>query len=265
MSSALRRIVPTLLWLGVILAPAFAAPAPAPYTDPVTGMQFVFLPGGTFAMGDPSGQDPYAQPLHMVTVKPFYLGKFEVSFNEYKVFCDATDRPLPDDAGFGRGQLPVINVSWHDAVAFTEWLSRKTGKTFRLPSEAEWEYAARGGTPFAYPWGNALGRGNATCSHCGNPWDGKTTSTVGSFSPNQFGLYDMAGNVYEWCLDARHDSYQGAPTDGSAWVADGQMNEWINRGGSWYEPPQEITVFRRCWDRADKRSPEYGFRVLLEP
>lgn len=241
-------------------------PAPAAYTEPTTGMQFVLIPGGTFTMGDPSGKDEWARPAHEVSVESFYMGKFEVTFNEYTLFCEATGRPLPDDLGWGRGLRPVINVSWHDAVAFAEWLSKKTGKTFRLPTEAEWEYAARGGLTTNFPWGDGLGRGNATCRYCGNPWDGKSSSTIGSFSPNGFGLYDMAGNVYEWCLDTLHEDYVGAPADGSAWIAEPKYpGQRINRGGSWYQLPQELTVFRRCWDRADKRSFEYGIRLLMEP
>lgn len=251
---------------------ALAANAQPPenYTEPITGMQFVFIPGGTFMMGDPTGNDSFAKPAHKVAIKPFYMGKYEVTFAQYDQFASDTKRSLPNDAGWGRGIRPVINVSWNDAVAFTEWLSKKNGKKFRLPSEAEWEYAARGGTTTPFYWGESLGRANANCGGCGSPWDGSQTAAVGSFSPNPYGLYDMTGNVYEWCLDTRHRNYEGASKNGSAWTAGGQKDfrkrEFrINRGGSWFQPPLEMTVYRRCWDAAEDKRSELGFRVVMEP
>lgn len=240
------------------------------YIEATIGMQFVLIPEGTFTMGDPSGQDPFAKPAHEVTIKAFYLGKYEVTFAEYDKFALETRRAHPDDAGWGRGIRPVINISWHDAVAFTEWLSKKTGKKFRLPSEAEWEYAARGGTKTDYIWGDGFGRSNANCAVCGSPWDGKQTAAVGSFSPNPFGLYDMAGNVYEWCQDTRHRNYDGAPKNEKAWLSGGQKDlrgrEFrINRGGSWSQPAIEMVVYRRCWDAAEDKRNELGFRVVMEP
>jgi len=130
-------------------------------------------------------------------------------------------------------------------------------------SEAEWEYAARGGMTSKYPWGNQIGSALANCNGCCSKWDRKMTAPVGSFAPNDFGLYDTIGNVYEWCLDSRHDNYEGAPTGGSAWQD--TRNERINRGGSWYESPLESTVFRRCWDKATAHLREDGFRVVKEP
>jgi len=235
------------------------------FKDPTTGMTFVLVPEGSFTMGDPSGKDPFAVPAHEVTVKAFYLGKYEVTFAEYDQFAKETKRPLPDDEGWGRGIRPVINVSWDDAVAFTRWLSKKSGRKFRLPSEAEWEFAARAGTQTRFYWGDDFGRANANCSECGSPWDGRQTAAIGSFSPNPLGLYDMTGNVYEWCQDTRHRSYEGAPKDGSAWISKKDQNFRINRGGSWFQPAGEMTVFRRCWDRADQTRRELGFRVLMEP
>lgn len=260
----------TLIFLYVCIcltSTAFAAKAQPleTYTDPTTGMQFVLIPGGTFVMGDPSGKDPFAVPAHEVTVKPFFLGKYEVTFSEYDQFARETKRDLPDDMGWGRGIRPVINVGWNDAVAFTEWLSKKSGKKFRLPSEAEWEFAARGKTTSIFYWGDALGRSNANCNGCGSPWDNSQTAAVGSFSPNPFGLYDMTGNVYEWCLDTLHRNYEGAPRDGKAWTSKKDKNFRMNRGGSWFQPTREMPVYRRCWDRVDLPRHELGFRVLLEP
>lgn len=250
-------------FLLMILILLLASPALAvqTYTEPQTGMEFVLVKGGSFVMGDITGRDPFASPAHRVQVGDFWLGKYEVTFAQYDQFCEATGRSKPSDEGWGRGQRPVGNVSWKDAMAFTQWLGKTSGKNFRLPTEAEWEYAARGGTGSRYPWGNAIGHALANCRDCGSRWDGKETAPVGSFAPNPFGLYDVVGNVYEWCLDPRHDNYQGAPTDGSVWP--GSHQDRINRGGSWRQPPKEQTVFRRNWEHADVHVREYGFRVLM--
>ena len=249
---------------------AVATKMPSTYTEPITKMQLALIPGGSYTMGDPTDRDPFAKPAHGVTVEAFYLGIFEVTFEQYETFARETQRPIPNDEDWGRGIRPVINVSWYDAVAFTEWLSKKSGRKFRLPSEAEWEYAGRGGTESFFYWGDNLGRSNANCAKCGSPWDGKQTAAVGSFKPNPYGLFDITGNVYEWCLDTRHRSYEGAPTDGSAWIKKGQKDfrgrEFrINRGGSWFQPAREMTIYRRCWDAAEDKRSELGFRVLMEP
>lgn len=241
---------------------AFAAKEQQPksaYIEPTTKMEFVNIPGGTFDMG--SNEDKSAQPVHQVTIKPFLLGRYEVTFEQYSKFCDATGRQIPPANGWGIEKRPVINVSWHDAVDFTRWLSEKSGKTFRLPSEAEWEYAAHGGTKTKYPWGDHIDKNQANCANCGSTFDG--TSPVGSFAPNHYGLYDMAGNVYEWCLDSLNDTYTGAPTDGSAWLT-GNNERKINRGGSWQRRDIDATVSRRCHDEASLKNSEIGFRVLLE-
>jgi len=269
----MRYILTISLFMTIALcsSPALAADKDQPrtYTDPVTKMQFVLIPGGSFTMGDPTGKDPFAKPAHEVSVESFYLGKFEVTWQEYEQFARDSLTELPDDEDWGRGIRPVINVTWDEAVAFTRWLSKKTRKKFRLPTEAEWEFAARGGTTTPYYWGENFGRSNANCAKCGSPWDGKQTAPIGSFPANPFGLHDMTGNVYEWCLDTRHRSYEGAPTDGSAWTKGGQKDSRgrefrMNRGGSWFQPAREMTVYRRCWDAAEDRRSELGFRVLLE-
>ena len=124
--------------------------------------------------------------------------------------------PQAGDSSFGRGTRPVINVSWDEAQQYVAWFSKMTGRPYRLLTEAEWEYAARAGSTTAYYWGDEIGKGNANCNGCGSQWDNRETSPVGSFKPNKFGLYDMAGNVYQWVQDCYHDDYDGAPTDGSA-------------------------------------------------
>ncbi len=261
-------VVPLLVMLALFLTIPFSRTATAAaetYTEPLTKMEFVLIPGGTFTMGDSSGRDRWATPARSVEVKPFYMSKYETTFNNYKLFCTETKRPLPDDAGWGRGLRPVINVSWFDAVAFANWLTKKTGKSFRLPSEAEWEYAAAGGRNALYPWGNALGRSNANCRKCGSSWDGKSTATVGSFTANGYGLHDMAGNVYEWTQDAFHKNYEGAPTDGSVWKGKKKNLDRIYRGGSWFDIPQTMRIYTRCWDPASSKDNQIGFRLVMEP
>lgn len=257
------RILLALFLLVTSLPSAALAQSRVAYTDPVTGMKFAAIPAGSFQMGDTV--DSYAQPVHKVSIKPFLIGLYEVTFAEYAQFCAATRRELPDDNGWGMGNRPVINVSWQDAVAFTEWLSAQSGRKFRLPSEAEWEYAARGGTTTPFPWGTKLGKNRANCNGCGSAWDNKSTAPVGSFKPNGYGLYDVIGNVYEWCLDQLHDNYQGAPGDGSPWLQDSKSTDRIYRGAAFNQPPVEMTVSKRCWDNPESRHSANGFRVLLEP
>lgn len=252
-----------ILYTALLILLPFTALAAETYTEPTTGMEFVFIKGGSFVMGDITGRDTFASPAHQVTVGDFWFGKYEVTFAQYDAFCEATKREKPDDAGWGRDQRPVINVNWDDAVAFTEWLSKKSGRSMRLPSESEWEYAARGGRGSKYPWGNQIGIALANCRECGTRWDKKMSAPVGSFPANAFGLHDMIGNVYEWCLDTRHENYQGAPTDGSAWL--GKHKDRVNRGGSWYQSAFESTVHRRCWDDGSAKTSEFGFRVLMQP
>ncbi len=164
------------------------------------GPTMVEIPAGSFRMGDLQGDgDPDEVPVHIVRIqKPFAIGRYEVTFDEYDQFASVTKRKLPNDRGWGRGRRPVINISWQDAVEYTKWLSEQTGKRYRLPTEAEWEYAARGGKETTYWWGKDLLKGTANCNGCGSQWDGEQTAPVGSFKPNPFGLYDTAGNVWEW-------------------------------------------------------------------
>ena len=181
--------------------------------------EMVVIPGGSFLMGCVSGIycGDYEKPVHSVRIASFEMSKYEVTFEEYDAFTDATGRERAYDADWGRGRRPVINVSWHDAVAYTQWLSSQTGESYRLPSEAEWEYAARAGSTTMYSWGNDIGHNRANCEDCGSQWDDRQTAPVGSFSANRWGLHDMHGNVWEWVQDCWHWDYKGAPADGSAW------------------------------------------------
>ena len=203
--------------------------------------EMVAIPAGTFTMGSPATEARRGDiegPQHRVTIaKPFALGKYEVTFAEWDA-CTAAGgcAHRPGDQGWGRGRRPVIDVSWDDAKAYVAWLSRKTGKTYRLPSEAEWEYAARAGTPTRYSWGDEIGSNRANCRGCGSQWDWKQTAPVGSFAPNHMGLHDMHGNVWELVEDCWNGSYNGAPSDGRAWLT-GLCRARALRGGSWTDDP----------------------------
>ncbi len=150
-------------------------------------------------------------------------------------------------------------------MRYVEWLKRMTGKPYRLLSEAEYEYAARAGTETAYPWGDEIGKNNANCNVCGSQWDGKQTAPVGSFAPNQFGLHDMVGNVYEWVEDCYHDNYIDAPEHGTAWLKGADCRYHVIRGGFWHDsPPQAPDALRsafRSVRTSDNRDDGLGFRV----
>ncbi len=153
-----------------------------------------------------------------------------------------------------------IDVSRNDAQGYVKWLSGKTGEPYRLLTESEREYAARAGATTAYYWGAAIGKGNANCDGCDSQWGGKQTSPVGSFKPNGFGLYDMAGNVWQWVEDCYHDSYAGAPQDGSAWTAI-SCDKRVLRGGSWNNDPRDLRAATRSRDDPDIRGDDVGFRL----
>jgi len=232
------------------------------------GPEMVVIPSGKFRMGDIQNKHgKNEQPVHEVHIaRPFTISKYEITFDQYDEFASATGRKLPDDEGWGRGRQPVIRVSWNDAVAYAAWLSRQTGMRYRLPSEAEWEYAARGGTETVYWWGNEVKQGLANCRGCGSRWDGKQTAPVGSFKPNPFGLYDTAGNVSERVQDCRHESYQGAPVDGSAWEENdgGDCGVRGIRGGMWLWAHDYLRSSSRFWNRPTFSGRAIGFRLVRE-
>jgi formylglycine-generating enzyme required for sulfatase activity len=224
----------------------------------------IVIPAGEFMMGSAQTEkDRYGTegPQHTVSIaRAFAVSKFDVTVADWDA-CVTVGGCVPvPDSGYGRGTKPVINVTWDDALQYVAWFSQMTGQSYRLLNEAEWEYAARAGTMTAYFWGDEIGKGNANCNGCGNQWDGRETSPVGSFKPNAFGLYDMAGNVYQWVQDCYHDNYDGAPTDGSAW-ASGDCSRHIVRGGSWSYNPQSLRSTRRSWGTSGYRNVDLGFRV----
>jgi len=231
--------------------------------------QMLVVPAGSFTMGSPAsepGRRSHEGPQHTVTIaRQYAVGQFELTFDEWDAcvaggVCNGYQPSDHTDQGWGRGHRPVINVSWDDAKAYLAWVAKKTGKPYRLLTEAEYEYAARAGTTTAYPWGSAIGKNNANCDGCGSQWDNKQTAPVGSFAANGFGLYDMVGNVWAWTEDCYHDSYNGAPTDGSAWNR-GDCGRRVLRGGAWYFDPQVLRSAFRGGDPYDVRAGYIGFRV----
>lgn len=225
----------------------------------------VVIPAGEFMMGSSDGEgNATEQPRHKVTIaRPFAVSKFEVMGTEFRnCVADGTCSAVAD--GVARGGRPATNLAWHDARAFVQWLSKKTGKTYRLLSEAEWEYAARARTATAYFWGNEIGKGNANCNGCGSEFDGKGKAPAGSFKSNAFGLYDMHGNVWEWVADTLHPGYAGAPADGSAWLEGGDASRRMVRGGSTAEAPGDIRSSARRALAPDTKQSTLGFRVARE-
>jgi len=230
--------------------------------------ELVVVPAGNFMMGSPEGEEGRFDdegPLHEVRIDyPLAVGVYPMTFDEWDacVSDGGCGGYRPDDEGWGRGTLPVINVSWEDAQNYVKWLSWKTGKGYRLLSESEWEYVARAGTDTSYWWGNEIGQNRANCDGCGSRWDNEKTSPVGSFSANSFGLYDVHGNVYEWIEDCWNDSYDGAPEDGGAWVSeDCDCDRRVLRGGSWYNLPWNLRSVFRGGNTTGFRDNEVGFRV----
>ena len=230
------------------------------------GPEMVVIPAGAFRMGCLSGDGSCydeEKPVREVRIgQPFALSVHEVTFADWDACLAAggCGGHEPDDLGWGRGARPVINVSWDDAQAYVSWLSAQTGAAYRLPSEAEWEYAARAGTLTKYHWGDGIGANRANCDGCGSRWDGERTAPVGSFAPNAFGLQDMHGNVLERTQDCWNGSYRDAPSDGSAWIRV-DCGERVRRGGSWINSPRHLRSANRSWNITSSRDIGSGFRV----
>jgi formylglycine-generating enzyme required for sulfatase activity len=227
--------------------------------------EMIVIPAGSFMMGSTSGTGRDDEhPQHQVTIaKPLAVAKFEITFADWDACGSYGDcDPRINDSGFGRSQQPVINITWNDAQRYVAWLTLMTGKPYRLLAEAEYEYAARAGTQTTYPWGGDIGKNNADCKQCGSKWDNKQPAPVGSFAPNGFGLYDMAGNVWEWTDDCYYATYNGAPTDGSAWIAAGGCNDRVVRGGAWDRESETLrSAGRGSRGNTAARFNNRGFRV----
>ncbi|EGV33453.1 Sulphatase-modifying factor protein [Thiorhodococcus drewsii AZ1] len=227
------------------------------------GPAMVLVEGGRFKMGNASLAGADFSPPHEVTVASFLIGLNEVTFQDYARFTRATGRAPPDDYGWGRGSRPVVGVSWNDASEYVAWLSRETGRVYRLPTEAEWEYAARASTNTPFWWGYGIEPGRAVCFDCGSRWDNRSTAPVGSFPANPFGLYDTAGNAMEWVDDCYTPHYRGAPTDGRSWLVPG-CAERVARGGAFNKPSSSMRVFVRAHFALGTRLDMLGFRVARD-
>ena len=226
------------------------------------GPEMVVIPAGSFRMGCVSGPGCYDDefPVRDVAIpQAFAISKYEVTFEDYDRFAHP-DRI--DDHGWGRGRRPVMDLSWNEAREYAAWLSRQTGRPYRLLSEAEWEYAARAGASTAYSWGNDIGSDRAVCHECGSQWDDRQTAPAGSFQPNAFGVHDLHGNVHEWVEDCWQASYAGAPSDGAARLG-GDCSERTVRGGSWRSSPRVLRSSYRDGASPGFRSVSVGFRVAL--
>lgn len=250
------------------------APAPAPVKhrsvrDPLKsgppGPQMTFINPAEFTMGDERMVgDLSERPAHKVSLVPFYIGTYEITFAEYERFARDQGKPVPKDREMGRGTRPVIHVSWDDAQAYAAWLSAQTGFHYRLPTEAEWEFAAGGGANRQFWWGSRLEPNMAVCLTCGSEWDGRSTAPVGSFPANAHGLHDTTGNVEEWVQDCFNPHYQGAPSDGRAWLT-GDCGSRMARGGSYLKPPKSMRHIARQSYAKEGQFANVGFRLARDP
>ena len=235
----------------------------------------VTIEGDDFLMGcinEQQGCGADEKPVHQVLLRGFKISQYEVTFAQWDAcYYDGGCSHRPDDEGWGRGARPVMNVSWDDVQEFISWLRRKSGLNYRLPSEAEWEYAARAGEESPYSTGRCISTTQANfdgdygwdegcCTKTG--LDRSQTMPVGSFDAKLFGLYDMHGNVYEWVQDCWHDTYNDAPIYGKAWTTGGNCSRRVLRGGSWYGRPRLLRSAARNWGARSYRSNLYGFRLV---
>jgi formylglycine-generating enzyme required for sulfatase activity len=249
-------------------------------------LEMVLISGGSFTMGSPTeelGHQESESPQHLVSIKPFCMGKYPVTQAQWQAVAalPQVNRELdPNPSSFKGENRPVDSVSWHDAVEFCDRLTAHTKRVYRLPSEAEWEYACRAGTNTPFHFGETIMTDLANyrgTDHEEYKWSGsygrgpkgiyrQETTVVGSFEvANAFGLYDMHGNVWEWCADHWHENYEGAPTDGSAWIEAGDDNDnrfRLLRGGSWAYNPESCRCAYRDYYNPDNRSSPFGFRVV---
>jgi len=230
-------------------------------------LEMVYIPGGTFMMGssdNEEGRNRDEGPQHRVTVASFYMGKYPITQAQWEIV-------MGNNPSFFKGpNLPVESVTWHEAVEFCQLVSQKTGKTYRLPSEAEWEYACRAGTTTPFHFGETIttefANYNGNQTYAEEPqgiYRDKTTAVCSFGVANAFGLYDMHGNVWEWCADPWHDNYQGAPSDGSVWVSGGDDSKLVLRGGSWNLFPVHCRSAYRAWYSPGGKSSCYGLRVVV--
>jgi len=222
----------------------------------------VLVPEGRFLMGSASGVGEDEHPVHPVTVNAFLLSRFEVTASQFAVFERETGRPATQNPL--QANHPAINISWDDAMAFIRWLNQSSRLRFRLPSESEWEYAARAGATTEYWWGNDFvpGRINGTGLRGDDTWT--ETAPVDSLAPNGRGLYHVLGNVWEWTADCYYADYAGSPGDGSARPGEDACGR-VLRGGSWSDTPAWLRVSTRNWFDRTERFDYVGVRLAADP
>jgi formylglycine-generating enzyme required for sulfatase activity len=273
-ATAAQRVRELNAALGLAVAPRFRDRL----RDGSPGPAMQRLEGGWFVMGSDESEAerfPFEGPVRAVKIAPFALSQGEISFELYGRFAADTGRPPPSDEGWGRGERPSINVSWHDAAAFADWLTEQTGRSCRLPTEAQWEYAARAGRSSPFATGDCITTAEANYNgqqdydRCGARTGlyRAMTLPMTALPPNRWGLYHMHGNVAEWVADCWHESYQGAPLDGSVWgrADGGDCSRRMVRGGSWRYEPGYLRSAARFWAVSAERSAEIGFRVACDP
>ncbi|MEO7497754.1 MAG: formylglycine-generating enzyme family protein [Massilia sp.] len=220
----------------------------------------IALRAGSFMMGS-NASDPSERPAHRVALAvPFAIGKYEVTMEQWKACADAGACQRTSLGANYRAAAPMRDVSWDDVQQYVKWLDATSGKSYRLPTEAEWEYAARGGTATPYWWGEKLIAGKANCKDCGEPWRSDGPADVGSFGANPYGLYDINGGVWEWVSDCWHPSFKNAPANGSAWD-EPNCSVRVIRGGSWREDASYMLSSTRFKYDASVRNAQNGFRV----
>ena len=250
------------------------------------GPVMVALPKGQFKLGDSHRMgDDNEQPVVTIQVAhSFALSQTEVTFAAYDLFAKATGRPLPNDVGWGRGQQPVVNVSWQDATDYASWLAEQTGEAYRLPTEAEWEYAARAGTQSPFSWGSQPQAGHGVCDGCNatltsnnesnnnnnennethDTFDGEKPRPVAQLQANPWGFYDMAGNVNEWVSDCYAESHQGRSPLAAVAVSSFPCDQRVMKGGGWFDIPRLVRPATRYRQTPNSRSQDVGFRVALD-
>lgn len=265
----------------MILAALLLATAAPAFRDCIDCPEMRPIPAGSYMMGTSAAEAerlgvaptsrtlPWQQPQHRVTIaNPVAFATTPVTRGQYAAFAKEVGEGVAGTGWEAPGikqtdQDPVVRVNWHHAQAYATWLFRKTGKPYRLPSEAEWEYAARAGTTTAYWWGDDAGVNRTVCDDCGSEWDGKSTAPVGRFPANPFGLSDMLGQVFEWTQDCWNPGYAGAPADGSPWMT-GDCTQHPARGGSWNLDARISRAGQRGRDGSDYEGNMVGFRVVRD-
>jgi formylglycine-generating enzyme required for sulfatase activity/serine/threonine protein phosphatase PrpC len=239
-----------------------------PFTDALKtggrGPVMQTIPAGEFMMGAGSlSTSMDARPQHKVTLKEFAMSQHEITYAEYEIFAKSMGKSAPERSGINPKVYPIVNVSWQDAQDYASWLSRQTKQKYSLPSEAQWEYAARAGTTKDFWWGIDAGTGNAHCLGCGSPANMRKATEIGSFPANPWGLHDTSGNVAEWTLDCYNRSYNGAPDNGDAWQ-DGDCSKRVVRGGSFSNAGDGSNNTKRAKYTAGTKLTHIGFRVVRE-